>query len=133
MVCDGMEMAWELRQAVADNAAILGHTICKWVEAYDFHANGGRPRTVPLKLLTPEAILFSKLVRGLWEFREFWYQMGVTQSNAPPKPGSEQAIAEYADAWGIKKLVSHVLRSLRLDRMPRDTCLAFGLPLSCQG
>ena len=25
----------------------------------------------------------------------------------------------YADAWGVRKLLSHCLRNLRLDRLPR--------------
>lgn len=30
----------------------------------------------------------------------------------------------YADAWGVRKLMSHVLRNLRTDRVPRESCLA---------
>lgn len=35
-------------------------------------------------------------------------------SNTPSK------VAVNADAWGIRKLISHTLRSLRLAREPRE-------------
>lgn len=30
--------------------------------------------------------------------------------------------SHYADAWGIRKLISHCLRNLRLERIPRAPC-----------
>ena len=35
------------------------------------------------------------------------------------KNGKESKTQDYADAWGIRKLISHCLRNLRLDRIPR--------------
>ena len=37
------------------------------------------------------------------------------------KNGKESKTQDYADAWGIRKLISHCLRNLRLDRIPRVT------------
>lgn len=31
----------------------------------------------------------------------------------------EHKVAIYTDAWGVKKLLSHILRNLRNDRIPR--------------
>ena len=33
----------------------------------------------------------------------------------------EHKVAIYRDAWGVRKLMSHVLRNLRSDRIPRDS------------
>ncbi len=45
------------------------------------------------------------------------------QSEGPPKLSKRDAKAiknaEYADAWGIRKLISHCVRNLRIDRIPR--------------
>lgn len=29
----------------------------------------------------------------------------------------------YSDAWGVRKLVTHVLRNLRTERVPREPCM----------
>lgn len=39
---------------------------------------------------------------------------------APPgQTQKEKETAYYADAWGIRKLMSHTLRNLRVERLPR--------------
>ena len=50
---------------------------------------------------------------------------GDSQDDAPSKPprkdGKAKFMPYYADAWGIRKLISHCLRNLRLDRVPKVT------------
>ena len=58
-----------------------------------------------------------RLKQFIWfqcQVKRFWTLMPLDgTANAPGKIGM------HADAWGVRKLMSHCLRSLRLGRVPR--------------
>ena len=45
--------------------------------------------------------------------KKFWSLMATDDEPAPGKIGM------HADAWGVRRLLTHVLRALRLGRKPR--------------
>lgn len=59
------------------------------------------------------AHFLSKSIRTL-QVKSFYILMA---GEAAP---SAKKIAIYRDSWGIRKLVTHVLRNLRSDRIPRE-------------
>ena len=60
------------------------------------------------------------------QVKEFWKIMldgpeDVSSPNGMKMPSKTHI---YADAWGIRKLISHSLRNLRMDRLPKVVWLA---------
>lgn len=64
-----------------------------------------------------QKVLNLRLKQFIWfqcQVKRFWTLMALDgTANAPGKIGM------HADAWGVRKLMSHCLRSLRLGRVPR--------------
>ena len=54
-----------------------------------------------------------------WQVQQFWKLMEITGIEGA-KPSK---VTMHADAWGIRKLTSYALRSLRLQRVAREPCL----------
>lgn len=53
-----------------------------------------------------------------WKVRHFYRLMlGNT-----PEIEKANKVKVYSDTWGIRKLITHVLRNLRTDRVPRVAC-----------
>ena len=123
-----------LRTALDMNAEVLWATAEVWVEVFDFEAANQTPRTMPLKMVQTEAIQKNKTVNmvniiligcfmlfrffvscGSLQVTKFWHFMldDDVERSGPSKT------MMYADAWGIRKLISHALRNLRQDRSPR--------------
>lgn len=50
------------------------------------------------------------------QVQRFWVLMAVQGMELKPSK-----VVVHADAWGIRKLISHALRTLRLQRAPRET------------
>lgn len=55
---------------------------------------------------------FPQNLIDIGQVQKFWGLMGES--------GNISKNQMHADAWGIRKLISHTLRSLRLARIPRE-------------
>ena len=123
---DGMAAAWEgsaeIRQAFRDhksllqwpttvgvpsmnaiamNSEVLVRVAEVWVRVYDFWGCNQQIRTIPVKPTLHQVKAFYGLMLGEPAIRA-------------------NKVSVYRDAWGVRKLMSHALRNLRSDRIPRD-------------
>ena len=121
-----------LRKAVLMNVKILKETAHVWVDTFDYE-ECGTPRTPPLRSLRLEvwfceAFLvcfafcwfqasFHVASFFVWQVERFWRIMEIGGMDAGGRPSK---VIMHADAWGIRKLTSYVLRSLRLQRVARE-------------
>ena len=119
------------------NSIVLAKAAEVWVSVFDYEGSGSRPRTLPVRptLITRlgenvsfKTKIWNCILMWLWlrcppqwlihffllkEVKQFFGMM-VGENNL-----KRHKVAIYQDAWGVRKLISHILRNLRNDRMPR--------------
>ena len=97
------------------NFHVLEQLCIMWVHVYDFD---GTPKTPPLHSLQTAAApihhraLISECLVSLRpelqpEVRDFWKKMTTNTQDMPPK------VQIHAESWGLKKLVSYLLRQCK--------------------
>ena len=67
------------------------------------------------KSIAPILISHDSIYIQLGQVKKFWRLMVVSGVDSLPTK-----VKLHADAWGVRKLISHSLRSLRLSREPRE-------------
>ena len=136
------------RRAIQMNLPVLIKTAQIWVDIFDYEACGSA-RTPPLPSLASE-VLLSMTVQCGWQCKSFMKVLSEHQLTQPwlhsmGCGAGEKILVAYgcdcfdeqptkvkihAEAWGVRKLMSHALRSLRLAREPRDLWMQWAISLN---
>ena len=111
-------MSPALRSAVCMNVRALKEVAKIWVRIYDFQ---GQFKTPPLRSFQLEVpwnqLMHAQTLRQKSciqsKVQEFWRVVSGTAYEMPSK------LQIHAESWGLRKLISHVLRRLKMGHIPR--------------
>ena len=88
----------------------------RWVQIFDFEGSGSVARTVPLNMVLAEACKSKCMSASGWQVKRFWE---IMQENEFYPADRVTKTKIYADGWGIRKLITYLLRNMRQQRVAR--------------